>query len=275
MRSTLTRILSLGQQTIHTAVARLRSSLPWTRSTQDHHPSLSGLRNMFGSSQPSSDAAAGGGGSFGSLGLGANAEPPAKRKSIFDTTSAQTAQPQPQPQQSSFLAPASTAAPSSTSMFPQSTNAGQSQGLLGAVPSTSAPASGTFSFLGGPGSQQQPQAQQQPQTQPQQSGLGASIFSNAPQGQPSQQQPLGQSQSRDPAHFNSLLERQRKRQRFGASNQNGRFGQLPNLNMDLGDLARRAQEIGGSGQKTTSVSGVVGHQRHKVDLCKICRRTRH
>ncbi|KAF7502379.1 hypothetical protein GJ744_005971 [Endocarpon pusillum] len=208
---------------------------------------------MFGSSQPSSGA--GGGGAFGSLGLGASAEQPAKRKSIFDISSAQTTQPQAQPQaqQSSFFGPASTTAASSTTMFAPSTSAGQSQGLFGAVPSTSAPASGTFSFLGGTGSQQQ----QQPQApqQPQQSGLGSSIFSNAPPGQSSQQQSLGQSQSRDPAHFNSLLERQRKRQRFGASSQNGRVGQLPHLNMDLGDLARRAQEIGARGPKPALVNG--------------------
>ncbi|ERF69613.1 hypothetical protein EPUS_03605 [Endocarpon pusillum Z07020] len=203
---------------------------------------------MFGSSQPSSGAG-GGAGAFGSLGLGASAEQPAKRKSIFDISSAQTTQPQ--PQQSSLFGSASTAAASSTSMFAQSTSAGQSQGLFGAVPGTSAPASGTFSFLGGTGSQQQPQAPQQSQP----SGLGSSIFSNAPPGQSSQQQSLGQSQARDPAHFNSLLERQRKRQRFGASSQNGRVGQLPHLNMDLGDLARRAQEIGGRGSKPALVNG--------------------
>ena len=182
------------------------------------------------------------------FGSGANAEQPAKRKAVFDTSSLQTGQQQPQ---SSLSGATLVAAPSSASTFAQSTSSGQSQGLSGAAPSTSAPASGSFSFLRGPSSQQPPQAQQQPQS----SSLGTSIFSNAPQGPSSQQQPLGESQYRDPAHFNSLLERQRKRQRFSGSTQNGRVAQLPNLNMDLGDLARRAQEIGGRRGNATSVNG--------------------
>jgi nuclear pore complex protein Nup93 len=208
---------------------------------------------MFGSSQPSS----GGGGLFSSLGSGAGAEQPAKRKSIFDASSAQAAPAQSAaPAPSSLFGTTSTAAPSSTSMFAQSTSAAQSQGLFGTAPGTSAPSDGSFSFLGGTSSQQRPPAQQQPQ----QSGLGTSIFSNAAQGSQmgqstQQQQPLGLSQSRDPAYFNSLLERQRKKQRFGASSRNGRAGQLPSLNMDLGDLARRAQEIGGRGQKATPMNG--------------------
>ncbi len=200
---------------------------------------------MLGSSQASSS----GGGGVGSLGSGANAEQPAKRKSIFDTASAQTTQTQPsQPAQSSLFGATSTASPPSTSMFAQSTSSGQTQGL-------SAPLGAGFSFLGGANSQQQQQQQPQAQQLAQQPGLGTSIFTNAPQGQPTQQQPLDQSQSRDPAHFNSLLERQKKRQRFGTSTQNGRVGQLPSFNVDLGDLARRAQEIGGRGKKTTLVNG--------------------
>jgi nuclear pore complex protein Nup93 len=138
-------------------------------------------------------------------------------------------------------------------MFSQPTTSAPSQGLFAAAPTTSAPSTGTFSFLGGTSAQQQPQAQQQQQQQ--QTGLGTSIFANAPLGQSTQQQPLGQSQSRDPAHFNSLLERQRKRQRYGFASQNGRVSHLPNLNMDLGDLARRAQEIGGRGQNAASLNG--------------------
>jgi nuclear pore complex protein Nup93 len=200
----------------------------------------SGLGSGSGAGAASTSASAsGGGGLFGSLSSGTNIEQPAKRKSIFDTSSAQAP---------SFGA-ASTAAPSAPSMFAPSTSTGQSQGLFGAASSTSAPASGGFSFLGGASSQQQPQQQ------PQQAGLGTSILNNAPLGQSAQQQPLGQSQSRDPAHFNSLLERQRKRQRFGISGQDARVGQLPNINMDLGDLARRAQEIGGRGHKATSING--------------------
>jgi nuclear pore complex protein Nup93 len=176
--------------------------------------------------------APGGGGLFGSLPSGTNPEQPVKRKSIFDNSSAQAPP----------FGAASTATPPAPSMFAPSTSSGQSQGVFGAAPATSAPVSEGFSFLGGANLQQQ----QQPQ-QTQQSGLGTSIITSAP---------LGQSQSRDPAHFNSLLERQKKRQRFGTSGPDARTSQLPNLNMDLGDLARRAQEIGGRGQNATSVNGM-------------------
>ena len=67
--------------------------------------------------------------------------------------------------------------------------------------------------------------------------------------------PQGQSQTRDPATFSSLLERQKKKARFANGNQSGRISQLPSLAMDLGDLARRAQEIGGRGLTTSSVTG--------------------
>lgn len=187
-----------------------------------------------------------GGGLFASSASGGSAEQPAKRKSFFGISSPQTTQPQSSaPAQSSLFGPtsASTAAPPSASMFSQSTSAGQSQ-----APTSSAPSVPSFPFLGGATSQQQ-----------QQPGLGTSIFSNLPPntqaGQSTSQQPLSQSQGRDPAHFNSLLERQKKRQRFGASTQNERVGQLPDFNMDLGDLARRAQEIGGRGTKASSVNG--------------------
>ena len=83
-----------------------------------------------------------------------------------------------------------------------------------------------------------------------------SIFSQIPASEPDRgPNTLGQSQSRDPAHFSSLLERQRKKPRFTNGNQTGRLGHLPSLNVDLGDLARRAQEIGGRGSSAASANG--------------------
>jgi nuclear pore complex protein Nup93 len=83
-----------------------------------------------------------------------------------------------------------------------------------------------------------------------------SIFSQIPASQPDRgPNTLGQSQSRDPAHFSSLLERQKKKPRFTNGNQTGRLSQLPSLNADLGDLARRAQEIGGRSQNSASTNG--------------------
>ena len=83
-----------------------------------------------------------------------------------------------------------------------------------------------------------------------------SIFSQIPASQPDRgPNTLGQSQSRDPAHFSSLLERQKKKPRFTNGNQTGRLSHLPSLNADLGDLARRAQEIGSRSQNTASTNG--------------------
>jgi nuclear pore complex protein Nup93 len=61
------------------------------------------------------------------------------------------------------------------------------------------------------------------------------------------QQNAGLKQTRDGAYFNSLLERQKKKARLQAADGSFQRSQLPNLNMDLGDLARRAQELGGRG----------------------------
>ena len=79
----------------------------------------------------------------------------------------------------------------------------------------------------------------------------ASAFGNA---QPTQQNgqeagnvAAGQGQTREGAYFNSLLERQKKKVKV-SSDPTYRRAQLPSLNMDLGDLARRAQELGGRGQ---------------------------
>jgi nuclear pore complex protein Nup93 len=83
-----------------------------------------------------------------------------------------------------------------------------------------------------------------------------SIFSQIPASQPDRgPNTLGQSRSRDPAHFSSLLERQKKKPRFTNGNQTGRLGHLPSLNVDLGDLARRAQEIGGRAPNAVSTTG--------------------
>lgn len=196
---------------------------------------------MFGTSQTVF-----GGGSSAGLVPDTTAQQPAKRKSMPDTSSAQTVQTQSQPP----VFGGTSTTPSLTSMFTPPIPSSQPQGLLGAAPGPSAPSGGSSSFLGGTSSQAQLQSQQS-----QQPSLGASILNNAPQGQFTQQQAFGQSQSRDPAHFNSLLERQKKRQRFASSAPNGRVAQLPSFDMDLGDLARRAKEIGGSGPKTTSVNG--------------------
>ena len=84
----------------------------------------------------------------------------------------------------------------------------------------------------------------------------ASIFGNHPAAQPtqgSQQADAGmEKQTRNGAYFSGLLERQKKKARLQPSGASSQGGQLPALNMDLGDLARRAQEIGGRGVTANS-----------------------
>ncbi|KAL8740793.1 MAG: hypothetical protein Q9190_006539 [Brigantiaea leucoxantha] len=84
---------------------------------------------------------------------------------------------------------------------------------------------------------------------------GASIFaSNPPQNQQNQPTQNGQqstlpNRSSQPAYFESLLEKGKKR----ARNADGRpdFGELPGLQLGLDDIARRVREIGGAGAQTT------------------------
>lgn len=67
--------------------------------------------------------------------------------------------------------------------------------------------------------------------------------------QNSQSTEAARPQARDGAYFSSLLERQKKKARL-LPVEIGRNSQLPALNMDLGDLARRAQEIGSRGTES-------------------------
>ena len=132
-----------------------------------------------------------------------------------------TAQPSQPPQQSSIF----------SSNDPTSIFANQS--TTQAAPSTS--------LFGG-----QSQAQQQPA---QSSILGT--------GQPnaSTAQPLNTtSQAAQPAFFNSLLERGKKRP-LSENTQNTNFEELPNLQLGLDDIRRKARGLGtGSGKGTPTSS---------------------
>lgn len=96
------------------------------------------------------------------------------------------------------------------------------------------------------GSQSQVQPQQPPQS---------SI-----QGQPLNQSTAGQEPARSdghatqPAFFNSLLERGKKRP-LSATGQNNSFEELPSLQLGLDDIRRKARELGG-GAKDTPQSGL-------------------
>ncbi len=130
-------------------------------------------------------------------------------------------------------------------------------GLLSSQPQT---ASGTGGLFGASTTNtSQPQAtslfasQNNPTSQPLQSSLFASQPLQQQQNhavQPQQQQQDGQQSygptgAPQPAYFDSLLERGRKRTN-GVDGRDG-FGELPSLQLGLGDISRRVRELGGAG----------------------------
>lgn len=129
----------------------------------------------------------------------------------------------------------------------------QSNSLFGANNSTASPFA-NFSTTGAQGAQGaqgaptsslfggQSQAQQQPA---QTSTLGQTQQAGNPQ---AQGQPA--SQSTQPAFFNSLLERGKKRP-LSSVIQNNNFEDVPSLQLGLDDIRRKARELGSAGQKDT------------------------
>lgn len=100
--------------------------------------------------------------------------------------------------------------------------------------------------------------------QPAQAGTSSLFSTNQ---QPSQQQsqtpqnplpPLAQStqsaQATQPAFFNSLLERGKKRP-FATGSQDNSYGELPSLQLGLDDIRRKARELGGQDTKATRQPG--------------------
>ena len=91
-----------------------------------------------------------------------------------------------------------------------------------------------------------------------QAAPNASLFGAQSQAQPqtnqsvfgqSQAQPVqSSSQATQPAFFNSLLERGKKRP-VSAIGQNGSFEELPSLQLGLDDIRRKARELGSGGPK--------------------------
>ncbi|KAL8949625.1 MAG: hypothetical protein Q9222_004287, partial [Ikaeria aurantiellina] len=100
--------------------------------------------------------------------------------------------------------------------------------------------------------------------QPSTASTGASIFApqQQQQSQPAQsvqnaQQPAAPARLSQPAYFESLLEKGKKRARDGDSE--SRLGELPGLQLGLPDIARRVREIGGVG--TQSPAGRVADSK--------------
>ena len=131
---------------------------------------------------------------------------------------------------------------------PATTTAAPSAGLFGATSTTQPAAKPSLFGLGQPGaSTQAPSGSLFGTTQPAAvPNLGTSTAQNAPQ-------PDNQMQNRESVYFNGLLERQKKKVKF--DNTDNQLGQLPSMNMDLGDLARRAQDLGQKTQKLGQSTG--------------------
>ena len=166
----------------------------------------------------------------------------------------------------SLFTTTTTTAPSSGGLFGATTTSAPSGGLLGSSSATSAPSGGLFgattttASIGGLfASKPTTSAPSNPlsgslfATGPSTTQPGASFFGGSqqpaqqPQQQPGQQGDLPKPFTRDGGYFSSLLERQKKKAKLLPAEETSRKSQLPALNMDLGDLARRAQEIGGRG----------------------------
>lgn len=127
------------------------------------------------------------------------------------------------------------------SMFGSTTNATSAFGNTSTAPAQSAPTSSLFGQ-----SQAQPQQPAQPsllgQPQPQASSAQAPV-------QPS-------TQGTQPAFFNSLLERGKKRP-LSATVQSGNFEDVPSLQLGLDDIRRKARELGTPGTKDTVQNGTA------------------
>lgn len=131
----------------------------------------------------------------------------------------------------------STTTPQSTSLFGSNTG---TSAFGNATTSAGATPGAQTSSLFGQTQQQQPQQQQPAQSsilgQPQQSTNAAPVQGGA------------SAQATQPAFFNSLLERGKKRPASAAA-QNGNFEDIPSLQLGLDDIRRKARELGTSGNK--------------------------
>ncbi|MCJ1243197.1 Nucleoporin nup93 [Trapelia coarctata] len=185
--------------------------------------------------------------------FGTTASSQPQQAGLFGTLGSTTATTS-QPQQGGTFGPlGGTTAPSSKPQqggafgsFGGSTSQPQQGGAFasfGGTTSTSQPQNPAFSFgnLGGSTATN---------SQPQQPGLsfgipGANTNQNQNQ-QPSGQPAQSNGNTLHSAYFNSLLEKNRKRDRATAANDSG-FGEVPSLQLGLGDIAKRVRELGGTG----------------------------
>ncbi|KAK8192564.1 nuclear pore complex subunit [Zalaria obscura] len=199
----------------------LFSNLGNTQTPQTTGASSGGL---FGASGSQPAQASGGSGLFGGLGGGQQA-PATSTPSLFGTSTSQPAA----TSSGGGLFGASTTTPAPAASGGLFGRIGASNTQSQPAQSTAAPSGGLFSGIGA--STAQPQQQNNP-NQNQQSQLGQSQASAAP------------AQGSKPAYFDHLLERSKKR---NAENGAGQFGEIPSLQLGLGDIARKVRNLGQGG----------------------------
>ena len=139
--------------------------------------------------------------------------------------------------------------PQSTSLF-GSTNATIA---FGSTSAAAPQAPQTSSLFSQPQSQPQPQPQSQPQSQ--QQPAQSSMLGQTQNGSGLAQGRVS-TQATQPAYFNSLLERGKKRPLSTAGqNGNGNFEDVPSLQLGLDDIRRKARELGTLGNKDPQQNG--------------------
>ena len=181
-----------------------------------------------------------------------NTSQPQQQSSLFSSLGGQS-----KPQSSGGLfAGSGLGQPQASSTAAGARAGGGGGGLFGAgTTTTSQPPSTLFGQQNNTSSSQpfgsslftNPQAQQQPQ--PQQGQLG--------QSQPGQVQDVQQSGGlrtpSQPAYFDSLLEKGKRRS--VAANGHAGLWEVPDLQLGLGDIARKVRELGGIGSQPTGDRG--------------------
>ncbi|KAL1609859.1 nuclear pore complex subunit [Paraconiothyrium brasiliense] len=196
----------------------------------------------------STTTAPGASGLFSGLGGGASSAAPAP--SLFSSLGGASSQ----PQSTGLFAskPADQAQqPASTNPFASNrfANTGNAASAPGTQPSASTSAFGSNRFGSTANAQQT-------------GSLGGSTLFGASSAQPQEQQqqasgPLSQPSAGTSAHFDHLLERSRKRN--AGENGFGGFGELPALQLGLGDIARKVRNLGQGGPSATQAQDRTAH----------------
>ncbi|KAL9583255.1 MAG: hypothetical protein Q9212_002811 [Teloschistes hypoglaucus] len=186
--------------------------------------------------------------------------PAEPKSSLFGTLGDQASSSQPQQSQSTS-APSIFANLATQQQSQPTQSASLFSNLASSQPQQSQPAqSSLFSNLASSQTQQtstlfgatKPAASQAASSNPFAASSGPSIFASQQKPEPEQdvQQPAASTRLSQPAYFDSLLEKGKKRTRD--ANGGSGVGQLPELQLGLGDIARRVRELGGVGTQTSA-----------------------